>query len=127
YVSGRGERMQKSNLSLKGKSVVLVKPNIRISTKEAYACVRPKPTEVDYEDLPDLRLWKDVLKNDFEDSLFPKYPVLSEIKQMLYDNGALYASLSGSGATVFGIFEKEIDLERLKQGDDTFIWQGVLR
>ncbi|MEE0961844.1 MAG: 4-(cytidine 5'-diphospho)-2-C-methyl-D-erythritol kinase [Bacteroidales bacterium] len=127
YVSGRGEVMQKSDLSLKGKSVVLVKPNIRISTKEAYACVRPKPTEVDYEDLPDLRLWKDVLKNDFEDSLFPKYPVLSEIKQMLYDNGALYASLSGSGATVFGIFEKEIDLERLKQGNDTFIWQGVLR
>lgn len=127
YVSGRGEKMQKSNLCLKGKSVVLVKPNIRISTKEAYSCVRPKPTEVDYENLPDLRLWKDVLKNDFEDSLFPKYPVLSEIKQMLYDNGALYASLSGSGATVFGIFEKEIDLERLKQGDDTFIWQGVLR
>ena len=127
YVSGRGEKMQKTDLNLKGKWVVLVKPELRISTKEAYSCVCPKQTELNYEKLPEISSWKEVLKNDFEDSLFPKSPILAQIKQMLYDNGALYASLSGSGATVFGIFEKEIDLERIKQADDTFIWQVILR
>lgn len=125
-VSGRGEIIKPADISLAGKYIVLVKPDIKISTKQAYQGVSPKPTEVDYEHLPPIEVWKDVLVNDFEQSLFPKYPELSAIKQNLYENGAIYASLSGSGATVYGIFEKELDLGRIKRGKDAFVWQGIL-
>lgn len=127
FVYGRGEKMEKTELSLAGKHIVLLKPDIRISTAEAYKGVSPKPSHIDYREMPPLSEWKDRVKNDFEDSLFPKYPVLAETKQLLYENGALYASLSGSGATVYGIFEKECDLQRLKRKNDAFLWQGVLR
>lgn len=126
YVSGRGDIIKITDLSLAGKYIVLVKPDIKISTKQAYQGVTPKQSDIDYEHLPPIDVWKDVLVNDFEQSLFPKYPILSSIKQNLYENGAMYASLSGSGATVYGIFEKELDLERIKGGKDAFVWQGIL-
>jgi 4-diphosphocytidyl-2-C-methyl-D-erythritol kinase len=106
---------------------VLLKPELRISTAEAYRGVVPKPSEVSYTSLPDIKEWREVLKNDFEDSLFGKYPILKQIKDTLYNNGAIYASLSGSGATVYGIFEKEIDIKRLNLSQDTFIYQGKLK
>ena len=106
---------------------VLVKPDIRISTKEAYAGVTPKISVTDYGHLPDLEQWKQSVKNDFEQSLFGKYPLLEQIKQRLYDCGAVYASLSGSGSCMYGIFNQEIDLNRLKYGTDTFLWQGRLK
>ena len=127
YIYGRGEKIESINLDLSRFHIVLVKPDLRISTAEAYRGVVPKSSNVDYENLPDIKEWKGVLKNDFEDSLFPKYPVLKKIKDTLYNNGAIYASLSGSGATVYGIFEKEIDIKRLNLSQDTFIYQGKLK
>ena len=127
YVFFKGEKSKDITLDMSGYHIVLVKPDLKISTKEAYSNVVPKPSNVDYENLPDIKDWKGVLKNDFEDSLFPKYPVLKQIKDTLYNNGAIYASLSGSGATVYGIFEKEIETERLNLSQDTFIYQGKLK
>lgn len=127
HVSGRGEKLKAVDLSLKGKTIVLVKPDIRISTKEAYAGVTPRISMTDYGHLPDLEQWKQSVKNDFEQSLFGKYPLLEQIKQRLYACGAVYASLSGSGSCMYGIFNQEIDLNRLKYGTDTFLWQGRLR
>lgn len=127
YVFSKGEKSKDITLDLSGYHIVLVKPDLKISTKEAYSNVVPKPSNVDYNNLPNIKDWKGVLKNDFEDSLFPKYPILKQIKDTLYNNGAIYASLSGSGATVYGIFEKEIEIERLNLSQDTFIYQGKLK
>ena len=127
YIYGRGEKCEEIDLDLSNYYIVLAKPNLKISTKEAYSNVVPKPSNIDYRNLSDIKSWKNNLKNDFEDSLFPKYPILKDIKETLYNNGAIYASLSGSGATVYGIFEKEIDVKRLNLSSDTFIWQGKLK
>lgn len=127
YVFSKGEKSKDITLDLSGYHIVLVKPDLKISTKEAYSNVTANPSNVDYENLPDIKEWKGVLKNDFEDSLFPKYPILKQIKDTLYNNGAIYASLSGSGATVYGIFEKEIDIKRLNLSQDTFIYQEKLK
>ena len=127
YVFSKGEKSKDITLDLSKYCVLLVKPELRISTAEAYRGVVPKPSEVSYTSLPDIKEWRGVLKNDFEDSLFPKYPILEEMKELMYKNGAIYASLSGSGATVYGIFDKEIDIKRLKLPNNTFIWQGRLK
>lgn len=84
----------------------MVKPGIAVSTKEAYADIKP--------DIPDTPLpillkmpieeWQGQIKNDFETSVFPKYPEIARIKRKMLDLGAVYASMSGSGSCVFGIF-----------------------
>lgn len=127
YVFSKGEKSKDITLDLSKYYVLLVKPELRISTAEAYRGVVPKASEVSYTSLPDIKEWREVLKNDFEDSLFPKYPILEEMKELMYKNGAIYASLSGSGATVYGIFDKQIDIKRLKLPNNTFIWQGRLK
>ena len=102
-------------------------PGIHISTIEAYAGVKPELSENDLRSLlkEPIPMWKSTVKNDFEKGLFIKYPLLKTIKQSLYENGADYAAMSGSGSTLYGIFEKEIDLsahfQRFK------IWQDLLR
>lgn len=127
YVFSKGEKSEDITLDLSGYNILLLKPELKISTAEAYSNVVPKPSNVDYKNLPDIRDWKNILKNDFEESLFPKYPILEELKEILYKNEAIYASLSGSGATVYGIFEKEIDVQRLNLPSEAFIWQGKLK
>jgi 4-diphosphocytidyl-2-C-methyl-D-erythritol kinase len=110
FVQGRGEIISPLDFSLKDKFVLLVFPEVHISTAEAYAGVFPEDQQ---RNIPEILLkpiqnWKELLFNDFEKSIFPKYPQLREIKEMLYSMGALYASMSGSGSTIFGIFEKPI-------------------
>src|SRR5690554_1053070 len=106
--TGRGEILSPIALDLTGKWLILVNPNLHIGTKEAYAGVVPKkPTEDLREILADTSVWKDRLKNDFEDSIFQKYPLIQSIKESLYEQGAFYAAMSGSGSTVFGLFDQE--------------------
>ncbi len=109
YVTGTGTSIQPISLSLKGYYLALCYPNVAISTKEAYSGVVPKPSTIDISklDVKDIANWKHFLHNDFEDSLFPNYPILKNIKEELYTNGAVYASLSGSGSTVYGIFSQK--------------------
>lgn len=129
FVYGRGDKTEDVNISLKDYYIVLIKPDINIQTKEAYKNVHltPKPFNLRNLDVKDIRNWKDYVRNDFELSLFEQYPLLAQIKQMLYDNGALYAQMSGSGATVFGIFDKELNLEGLNIDKTFFVHQEKLK
>lgn len=109
--TGRGEILSPIALDLTGKWLILVNPNLHIGTKEAYAGVVPKkPTEDLREILADTSVWKDRLKNDFEDRIFQKYPLIQSIKESLYEQGAFYAAMSGSGSTVFGLFDQEPEM-----------------
>ncbi len=136
FVYSRGDKMQEVSLSLTGHYLVLIKPNINISTKEAYSNVHKTPTPFDLRgiDVKDIKNWKDCVKNDFEVNIFSTYPLLRAIKEMLYDNGAVYSQMSGSGSTIYGIFEKKADLDAIKQelkrlnaAKDTFIYQERLK
>ena len=106
YATGRGEIMTPLDLDLSAYKIEMVKPDFSISTKEAYAGVHPQqPAEnLDMLICRPISEWKQFIHNDFEDSLFPKYPALQEIKDDLYARGAVYASMSGSGSAVYGIF-----------------------
>lgn len=106
--TGRGEILQAVDLDLTGKWLALVNPNLHISTKEAYAGVRPKQPENHLREvLADRAWWKDRLSNDFEESVFQIYPQLGTIKTQLYESGAFYAAMSGSGSTMFGLYDQE--------------------
>lgn len=106
FAEGVGERLQPVGLDLSGWWCVLVKPDLSISTKEAFAGVIPSRPEVSLMEIVKLSVseWNGLMKNDFEDSLFPNHPVLSEIKAKLLSLGASYAAMSGSGSTIFGLF-----------------------
>ena len=106
YCTEKGDVFSDINVDLRGFHLVLVYPNLAISTAEAYAGVRPRQPETPLHDLlaAPIETWKELVQNDFEESLFPNYPVLADIKQQLYDLGAVYASMSGSGSTIYGLF-----------------------
>ena len=107
YATGRGEVMTPIDLDLSPYWLKIVKPNIHISTKEAYAGVTPRESEVFLPQVlqQNVRTWKEDVVNDFEFSLFEKIPELKTVKEELYREGALYASMSGSGSAFFGIFQ----------------------
>lgn len=107
-VEGIGEKMDSIDLDLSDYEIRLVNPDIHISTKEAFSGVVLETPEQAVEQIIQLPIkeWKNKLKNDFEDSVFAKYPQLEKIKEDLYNNGAIYASMSGSGSVFFGVFEK---------------------
>ncbi len=109
YCEGIGHELEPHPLSLKGKYIVIVKPPFGVSTREAYSGVIPKVPPIPLDELlkRPLEQWKDCIHNDFEDSVFPLHPQLAEAKQILYNHGATYASMSGSGSALFGIFETE--------------------
>ncbi|CAM4195350.1 4-(cytidine 5'-diphospho)-2-C-methyl-D-erythritol kinase [Cytophagaceae bacterium 50C-KIRBA] len=123
---GKGDELSPISCSLQGCQVVLIYPNLGISTQEAYAQVKPQATTYDLAQsiAESMERWKDLISNDFELSLFPKYPILAQIKQDLYDQGAVYAAMSGSGSTIFGIFKKEVDLA--ERWADFTCFQGVI-
>lgn len=108
YATGIGDELTNCNVSLKDKFIVLVKPDVFVSTKEAYAHVTPKLPAIPLAEaikLP-IETWKEQIVNDFEQSVFPFHPELPAIKQTLYDMGAVYVSMSGSGSTMYGIFNR---------------------
>ena len=108
YATGRGEVMTPASVDLSNYQLKIVKPDIHISTKEAYAGVTPCESEIFLPEVlrQDVHTWKEVVVNDFEASLFEKFPELKTVKEQLYQEGALYASMSGSGSAFFGIFSK---------------------
>ena len=122
--SGTGNIFNPSDVSLKGYTIYIVKPPVAVSTKEAYAKIKPKKPEFSLNDLPSLPVneWRDVLKNDFEPNIFEKHPVIREIKDKLYALGAEYASMSGSGSSVFGLFKDTIS----PKFTNCFVWKGTL-
>jgi 4-diphosphocytidyl-2-C-methyl-D-erythritol kinase len=105
--TGRGEILEEIKLDLKGKYLQLIYPDIHVGTAEAYAGVdfyQDSKSIIEILSLP-LSEWKNELQNSFEKSIFTKHPILLDIKQLLISNGALYAAMSGSGSTLFGIFD----------------------
>ena len=119
---GKGDQLQTIELDLSNYFIILVMPVVQVSTSDAYRGIRPAAMESSLADLIKLPIeaWKAVIKNDFEPSVFLQYPIIAEIKSKLYSAGALYASMSGSGSSVFGIFEKELKLPDLEQDNKVF-------
>lgn len=106
--SGRGEILSPINIDLSNYTIQLIAPQIHVSTSMAYSGVSPSEEKPNLEAIinNDISTWKDKLINDFEKSVFEKEPALANIKNQLYAGGAIYASMSGSGSSVFGIFPK---------------------
>ena len=122
FVSGRGENLQSFRLDLKGINLVLIVPEIKISTAESFRLITPGFSENSLKEslrLP-MEKWRSVIINDFEKVLFPRYPELKRIKEKLYDIGAVYASLSGSGSAIYGLFNNEVDPQKYFPG--LFTW-----
>ena len=123
-MEGRGEILHRTELSLEGFFLVLLFPGIHVSTADAYAGVVPEIPAFPLEKLISKPLdhWKDLILNDFEESVCAKYPLIRELKKALYDAGAQYASLSGSGSSIYGIFRKQSRLpNKIKK---YVIWEG---
>jgi len=106
YATGRGEILKPISVNLDGYSIVIVNPGIAISTKLAFSLIIPKVPDSNLEAVicEPVSTWKDLLINDFEAPIFNSYPELANIKDTLYQNGAVYASMTGTGSTVYGIF-----------------------
>jgi 4-diphosphocytidyl-2-C-methyl-D-erythritol kinase len=109
FATGRGEQMHPISVNLSAYSIQLICPEVHVSTAAAFAMMQPKPATFHLKQLPDLPIkdWKDQVINDFEMPVFAQHPELQSIKQQLYNQGAIYASMSGSGSAIYGIFEKE--------------------
>ena len=114
---GRGEIMTPIELNLAGYWLVLIKPDANVSTREAYAGVVPAIPELPLTERlqKPIAEWQGCVKNDFEKSVFAAHPIIADFKQKMIDAGATYASMSGSGSTVFGLFADKKQAERLAQ------------
>ncbi len=122
YAFEKGDRFEPVELDLSAYYLVLVMPPVHVSTAEAYGRINPKPTETSLKDLikQPVSDWRTHIKNDFEEHIFKAYPIIADVKNYLYQTGAFYASMSGSGASVFGIFERQPDLSALEKINQVF-------
>lgn len=125
YAEGIGDVFTPISLDLSGWYLMLVKPEVHVSTREAYAGVHPHQPAYSLLDVvkQPVGAWASRMVNDFEESIFFNHPLLSEIKEELYRQGAAYASMSGSGSTIFGLFRSRPNCEELFAGHFTFVCQ----
>lgn len=107
--TGRGEQMQEIDLDLSPYKIVIVNPGIHINTGWAFSILQPNEPQKGLENVirQPIETWREELKNDFEEPVFAQHPEIKNIKEELYYKGAIYASMSGSGSTVYGLFKKE--------------------
>ena len=126
YAEGIGNVFSHTPLNLSGMHLVLIKPDESVSTREAYAKVQPRIPQSPLKELilNPIEKWKGMVKNDFEKSVFPSHPVIENIKTQLYEMGAVYASMSGSGSSVFGLFQEEPCMEG--RFEDMFVYSSPL-
>jgi len=112
YATGRGEILTPISLDLSAYKFVLVHPSIHINTKWAFEQLTPSKPSISINKIIDqpIETWKELLVNDFEAPITKQYPIIGEIKHTLYQNGAIYASMTGSGSTVFGIFPPSLTI-----------------
>ena len=111
YAEGIGEKLQPISLDLSGYKMLVVRPNIPVSTKEAFSLITPQVPKKNCLDIvrQPIETWKDELVNDFERSVFAIHPEIGRLKEMMYEQGAVYAAMSGSGSSVFGLFSDTPD------------------
>lgn len=130
YAEGIGNIFSPISLSLKGYQIVLVKPDIFVSTREAFAQIKPHRQTVPLKEVIKYPMeeWRELMINDFEESVFPQFPGIKEIKEKLYKQGAIYAAMTGSGSSVFGLFKPE-DTKTAEEdfGKKAFVYRGVLK
>ena len=112
HASGRGEVLAPYNVALNGKTIVLINDGTHISTQEAYSNVTPQSPDNDLQEIlkKPINEWRGLLFNDFEKGIFKNQPQLAEYIDKLYESGAIYAAMTGSGSTVFGIFNDSPEL-----------------
>ena len=108
---GIGELLNPIDLDMSNYHLLVVKPDIFVSTAEAFSAIVPQIPSLSIEEEIKMPIEKWTLKNDFEDSIFPQFPELLEIKKSLIQEGALYASMSGSGSSIYGIFTEKPQLK----------------
>ncbi len=108
FAKGRGEKMAPLPISLSAYSIQLICPAVHVSTRDAFSAIVPKPAPVGLSQLASIPVteWRGLVSNDFEAPVFLKHPALADIKTQLYTQGAIYASMSGSGSALYGIFKK---------------------
>ena len=113
YAEGIGEQLQDISLDLSGWHIAVVRPEIPVPTKEAFSRIRPHYPAKNCRDVvrQPVDTWAAELVNDFEQSVFALHPEIGAIKQQLYDMGAVYAAMSGSGSAVFGLFRQPVSLD----------------
>ncbi len=124
YAEGIGERLQPVDLDLSSYHIAVVRPDIPVSTREAFSLITPRRPQKNCRDIvmQPIETWRSELVNDFEQSVFALHPDIAAIKQRLYDLGALYAAMSGSGSAVFGLFREPVALA--PHFPDTFTYCG---
>lgn len=129
YAEGIGNIFSPVKLSLAGWQLLLVKPDIFVSTRDAFARIRPRRPERNLRDLisQPVESWKDYMINDFEESVFPQFPAIGDIKTELYHLGAVYASMSGSGSSVYGLFAPDVVLPDVDFGTDSQVFKLNLK
>lgn len=117
YAFGKGDEFSPIAIDLSKYFLVLVKPPVHVSTADAYAGIKPIIPSRSVKDLIHLPVkeWRSCLENDFETSVFSKYPEVEQIKSKLYQSGALFALMSGSGSSVFAIFDQRVKLPELEK------------
>ncbi len=127
YAEGIGEQLHPIDLDLSGFYMGIVRPAIPVSTKEAFSLIRPHYPDHCCRDVVTRPVaeWRDVLTNDFEDSVFALHPEIGAIKEQLYEMGATYAAMSGSGSALFGLFREEPSALR-QTFPDMFTYCGLL-
>lgn len=113
YAEGIGEKLQPIDLDLKGWYLSLVRPDIPVSTREAFALIKPHYPKVNCREVvkQPVESWRDALVNDFEGSVFAVHPELGAVKDRLYELGATYAAMSGSGSTLFALSHQPLNLD----------------
>lgn len=125
FATGRGEILEPFTIDLSDFRIVLVNPGIHISTARAFAGIQPARPAVSITRIlqQPVQEWKHQLFNDFEKSLATDYPDLAAIKAALYEQGAVYASLTGTGSTIYGLFEKKHTLPFIPQ-PEWMVYEG---
>lgn len=129
YAVGIGNIFSPITLSLKGYQIVLVKPDVFVSTRDAFSQIKPRRPKKSLKDIvaQPIETWKDEMVNDFEESVFPQFPAIEEIKKELYKQGAIYASMSGSGSSVFGIFAASATIPTIDFGKNSLVFKSILQ
>jgi len=126
--TGRGEVLEPIGLQLSGLYLLLVVPTVPVNTAKAYSKVSPEMPLVPLLSAVQhpVEEWKNSVFNKFEESVFVQHPLLNEIKHNLYAQGAIYASMSGSGSAIFGLFANAVSIDTKEAFPGCFIWQEQL-
>lgn len=119
FAKGRGDVLEEISIDLSAYKIALINPGIHINTGWAFSNIKPAAIKRSVKEIVQqpIDTWKHELKNDFEEPVFSAHPQIKKVKEDLYNQGAIYAAMSGSGSTVFGIFEQTTDSVSLKDSN----------